>query len=66
MHIIGIMIESNLKEGKQNIKNKPLLYGVSITDSCVNLKTTEEFLEQLHNAVKIRFKKIIKPIMNPT
>ena len=45
--IIGVMIESNINEGKQDLnylgKNN-LSYGVSITDSCINIETTEEFI----------------------
>ena len=45
--IIGVMIESNINEGKQDLnyigKHK-LSYGVSITDSCINIETTEEFI----------------------
>ena len=45
--IIGVMIESNINQGKQylNCSNKNnLKYGVSITDSCINIETTEEII----------------------
>ena len=48
--IKGVMIESNLKEGKQKISNS-LVYGQSITDACVNLKTTSEMLSIFGNTV---------------
>ena len=41
--IIGVMIESNLKEGKQKL-SKNLEYGVSITDSCIGIEETRELL----------------------
>ena len=44
--IIGVMIESNLKEGKQKL-SKNLEFGVSITDSCVNIQETEVMLHLL-------------------
>ena len=50
--IIGVMIESHLVEGNQSISSdKPLVYGKSITDACVNLKTTQAMLQNLANAV---------------
>ena len=45
------MIESNLVEGKQDIKDIPLIYGKSITDSCVNLEETEKMLNILYNLI---------------
>ncbi|UAA40127.1 3-deoxy-7-phosphoheptulonate synthase [Paraneptunicella aestuarii] len=47
--IIGIMLESHLKEGSQSSTNKSkdeLEYGVSITDACINWKTTSDLLHQ--------------------
>lgn len=55
--IIGLMIESNINEGKQSIPaegKKALKYGVSITDGCVSWETTENMLEELSQAVKAR------------
>lgn len=43
-NIIGIMMESNIYEGKQNSENKPLKYGISITDSCVGIINTKKYL----------------------
>lgn len=44
--ITGIMIESNLEAGNQSIPQnlKDLKYGVSVTDKCVDWKTTEKML----------------------
>ena len=47
-NMIGMMLESNLCEGNQNIKDLPLKYGVSITDSCIGLLETEQLLRELH------------------
>lgn len=53
-NLVGVMIESNLVEGNQSIDAKPLKYGQSITDACVNLSDTEVILEQLSKAVLAR------------
>lgn len=44
--IVGFMLESHLNEGNQKIsKNRgELVYGVSITDACIDWKTTEDCL----------------------
>ncbi len=44
--LIGMMIESNLFEGKQPIPAdlSQLRYGVSVTDACVGWETTEQML----------------------
>lgn len=53
--IVGVMLESNLKEGNQKLtEDKQLLeYGKSITDGCIGWETTEKALlklaEQLPN-----------------
>ncbi|EAW12211.1 3-deoxy-7-phosphoheptulonate synthase [Aspergillus clavatus NRRL 1] len=57
--ITGVMIESNINEGKQAAPNSEeevsqLKYGVSITDGCVNFETTVQMLETLSQAVKER------------
>ena len=49
-HIIcGIMIESNINENKQSINNKPLKYGISITDGCINIEDTYDLLNNINN-----------------
>jgi len=51
-NIIGLMIESNLKEGNQKLNNKKdLKYGISITDSCISFENTIECLNLLNNAI---------------
>lgn len=55
--LVGVMIESNINEGSQKpgtAGKKELKYGVSITDSCVSLETTETMLRDLAQAVKTR------------
>ena len=47
------MIESNLHEGNQKLSDTPLKYGVSITDGCVNLQTTEELMQYLADRVDL-------------
>ncbi len=51
-NILGVMIESNLKEGNQSIFVNPLEYGKSITDACVSWEETGNMLAELADAVK--------------
>lgn len=54
--IVGVMIESFLKEGSQNLKPKnPLIYGKSITDPCLDWKNSELLVEKLAESVDSRF-----------
>jgi len=48
--IIGVMLESHLNEGRQNINSdrKQLEYGVSLTDSCIGWETTESLLDETY------------------
>jgi 3-deoxy-7-phosphoheptulonate synthase len=53
--ILGVMIESHLREGRQDLKpGVPLAPGVSITDGCVGWDSTEEVLRELAAAVRER------------
>ena len=52
--IIGLLIESNLVAGRQDLCNGPLTYGQSITDGCIDWDTTVEVLHGLANAVDDR------------
>ncbi len=53
--IFGIMIESNLKAGRQDvISGKPLVYGQSITDGCLGWGDTVQLLENLALAIEQR------------
>jgi 3-deoxy-7-phosphoheptulonate synthase len=50
--ICGVMLESNLIEGRQDIgKKEDLVYGQSITDACIGWNETEELIEMLNNAI---------------
>jgi 3-deoxy-7-phosphoheptulonate synthase len=53
--LMGVMIESHLRPGRQNIApGKPLEYGVSITDACIGFEDTVPVLEGLARAVAKR------------
>ncbi|MBT8127617.1 MAG: 3-deoxy-7-phosphoheptulonate synthase [Gammaproteobacteria bacterium] len=57
--IIGVMKESNLVEGRQDVvPGQKLTYGQSITDACIAWETTEILLPELAEAVKQRRKLI--------
>jgi 3-deoxy-7-phosphoheptulonate synthase len=52
--IIGLMIESNLHAGRQDIPDDPsaLEYGVSVTDPCIDWPTTESTIRHLHDMLQ--------------
>ena len=53
--IVGVMIESNLVAGRQDVKpGEPRVYGQSITDACLGWEDTEPLLERLAAAVRAR------------
>ena len=54
--IASVMIESNLVEGNQKISSNlsDLVYGQSVTDSCVGLEDTEKILSMFADAVQKR------------
>jgi 3-deoxy-7-phosphoheptulonate synthase len=55
--IVGVMLESFIVEGRQDQGDKDkseLVYGQSITDSCISWETTEQLLEELAQAVRAR------------
>jgi len=53
--IIGVMIESNLVAGRQDlIPGQDLVYGQSITDGCIDWDTTVKTLNALAEAVEKR------------
>ncbi len=49
--IIGLMLESHLFEGMQNLNSDrtQMQYGVSVTDACINWNTTEQLLDESYN-----------------
>ncbi|ODS24753.1 3-deoxy-7-phosphoheptulonate synthase [Candidatus Endobugula sertula] len=52
--IIGLMIESHIGAGNQNINEdgSKMEYGVSITDKCIDWETTERCLLAMHKKLK--------------
>ncbi|MEE4277389.1 MAG: 3-deoxy-7-phosphoheptulonate synthase [Halieaceae bacterium] len=53
--IFGLMLESFLVEGRQNVvAGQPLIYGKSITDPCIAWDATEPLLQELASAVRAR------------
>jgi 3-deoxy-7-phosphoheptulonate synthase len=52
--IVGLMLESHLKEGNQPIPKdlSTLEYGVSITDPCMDWQSSESLLLKLHAALQ--------------
>ena len=53
--IFGIMAESHLKAGRQDlVPGKPLAYGQSITDGCIAWEDSAKMLESLADAVRKR------------
>ncbi|AGA34268.1 2-keto-3-deoxy-D-arabino-heptulosonate-7- phosphate synthase I alpha [Thioalkalivibrio nitratireducens DSM 14787] len=54
-HIIGVMLESHLKPGRQDIvPGRPLVYGQSITDACMGWDDSGAALQLLAEAVRRR------------
>jgi 3-deoxy-7-phosphoheptulonate synthase len=53
--IVGVMVESHLIGGRQDLKEgRPLTYGQSITDACLDWVTSVAVLERLAQAVRRR------------
>jgi 3-deoxy-7-phosphoheptulonate synthase len=53
--ITGVMIESHLEEGRQDLRaGVPLRHGVSITDACIGFTQTLQVLQRLAVAVRAR------------
>jgi 3-deoxy-7-phosphoheptulonate synthase len=53
--VFGVMIESHLKPGRQDLMpGKPLVYGMSITDACVGWEESRALLDTLAEAVRKR------------
>jgi 3-deoxy-7-phosphoheptulonate synthase len=59
--IAGLMVESHLKAGRQDLKpGTALNYGQSITDGCIDWETSVDVLERLAKAVDER-RKLVRP-----
>jgi 3-deoxy-7-phosphoheptulonate synthase len=53
--ICGLMLESHLEEGRQDIiAGQPLRWGVSVTDACISMAQTVGVLQTLADAVRAR------------
>ena len=53
--IFGLMLESNLVEGRQDVvEGEPLTFGQSITDPCMSWDDTLPLLQKLAAAVRLR------------
>src|SRR5213082_2486470 len=53
--IVGVMVESHLVEGRQELENgRPLVFGQSITDPCLGWDDSTKLLATLAEAVKRR------------
>ncbi|MCX7893252.1 MAG: 3-deoxy-7-phosphoheptulonate synthase [Burkholderiales bacterium] len=53
--IVGVMVESHLKAGRQDlVPGRPLEYGQSITDACIGWDDSVPLLERLAAAVRAR------------
>ncbi len=52
--IVGLMVESHLKGGRQDIPDdlSQLQYGQSVTDGCIDWDTTEAALRKMHTALR--------------
>jgi 3-deoxy-7-phosphoheptulonate synthase len=63
----GVMVESHLVAGRQDqVPGKPLRYGQSITDACIDWTTSVRVLERLAEAVKQRrVAREQKPVREP-
>jgi len=53
--IFGVMVESHLKAGRQDLlPGKELVYGLSITDACIGWEDSRRLLDILADAVRRR------------
>ena len=52
-HVLGVMLESHLIEGRQELVDKATLkYGQSITDGCIGIEATAQVLESCADDVR--------------
>ena len=52
--IKGFMLESNIKEGSQQLElvgKENLEYGLSITDGCISFETTERIIKESYEVL---------------
>jgi 3-deoxy-7-phosphoheptulonate synthase len=59
--ILGLMIESNLVAGRQDlIPGQPIVYGQSVTDGCIDWDSSFKVLEGLAESVRERRRTLLK------
>ena len=64
--IMGVMIESHLVAGRQDhVPGRPLTYGQSITDACIDWETSVRLLADLAEAVRGRRARVARPDAAP-
>jgi 3-deoxy-7-phosphoheptulonate synthase len=62
--IIGILMESFLVDGRQDLVSKSdLVYGQSITDACMGWDMTEPVLRELAGAARARRERVAEPAL---
>ncbi|WP_390622311.1 3-deoxy-7-phosphoheptulonate synthase [Novipirellula aureliae] len=49
--IMGVMVESNLVAGRQDLDSKELVHGKSVTDACIGWDETVVVLQELNDSV---------------
>ncbi len=55
--VVGVMVESHLVAGRQDlVAGRPLVYGQSVTDGCIDWETSVGVLDRLAHAVRARRK----------
>jgi 3-deoxy-7-phosphoheptulonate synthase len=59
--IVGLMMESFLVEGRQDLRDAPLTYGQSITDACIGWDETATLLRELADGVRSRRRATTSP-----
>jgi 3-deoxy-7-phosphoheptulonate synthase len=52
--VVGVMLESFLVSGRQDLTSTPLVFGQSITDSCIGWADTTAALDRLAGAMARR------------
>jgi len=60
---MGVMVESNLVEGRQDIPASGpagLKYGQSVTDACINWEMTVPLLDRLREGVQGRRQRVLR------
>src|ERR1019366_1758960 len=60
--IMGVMVESHLRAGRQDlVAGRELTYGQSITDACIDWETSVKVLDDLAEAVRARRERARRP-----